>query len=343
MSDASVTGFGAIREFIEKASDAIVVFALSSGEIIIANAAAREAFGLGGKPRSLRVQDILPSMAAVSAGQASFIQKMPVGSEARHYEVKVDAALIAGERYGIAVARDETEALRVEGLLRKSLADKDTLVNDIHHRVKNNFQLLRSIISLQAASIEDEGPRLLIFDIENRIMSMASAYERLYLSPSFGLVPARGYFGDIVSSLRANYGESAPVDDIVLDCADVELPIDIALPCGLIVNELLCNCVKHAFLPGTSRERNKIAVSLSVDGAGGAEIMVSDNGSGIDEGKLVGEARTMGLILVRALSDQIKGKASWRRDGGTKAAVTFPLQAANAPKPRGGSGLSAAH
>ena len=154
---------------------------------------------------------------------------------------------------------------------------------------------------------------------------MASVHERLYESPDLTRVAAPEYFDDLVSTIRTNFSGILPSFDVSVSCDDINLALDIALPCGLIVTELVSNCFKHAFPPGREGEPPSIVVSILATGDGRGSITVADNGIGIGVEKLEGEASTVGLVLIRALAAQLRGEVSWSRLGGTIVTVDFPL------------------
>jgi hypothetical protein len=163
-------------------------------------------------------------------------------------------------------------------------------------------------------------------------MSMAGAHERLYESPDLAHIDARGYFGDIVSAIRISFGELFPTADLDFSCDDMELSLEIALPCGLIVNELLSNCLKHAFSraidgpepPAKPLVTVRIGRETGREGAMGS-ILVADNGVGIDAMKLERKGTTIGIMLVKSLVVQLKGSVLWKVEHGTRAVISFPL------------------
>jgi two-component sensor histidine kinase len=344
------------RELVERSSDAILLFSLPANRLLFANIAARRAFEIDGRDASgLGIEDIMG--AANEAGYpaclereeggiekddvcSSFIQEGSSPDGARRFEVVINEVLVAGSRYAIAVARDSTERLLMEERIRRDLLEKETMLREIHHRVKNNFQLMKSLLSLAAYSIEDEKARLPLLESENRIMSMAGAHERLYESPDLSSVDSAAYFEDIVSTVRLAFQGILPAVSMKYSSDMLFLPLEIALPCGLILNELLSNCMRHAFpreAPGRDgRPRAEAAVSISIAAAEGEAgwgvITVGDNGMGIDKPFADGESTTVGLMLIRSLVAQIKGAISWRSEEGTIATLRFPLKLATESK-----------
>jgi two-component system, sensor histidine kinase PdtaS len=341
------------RELVDRSSDAILLFSLPANRLLFANLAAREAFDIEAvSPSASGIQDLLSqaseagypdclegaglSLEACPGGScSSFIQAGSGKESGRRFEVIVNEVLVSDKLFAIAIARDSTERLLMEERIQKDLVEKETMLREIHHRVKNNFQLMKSLLALEASSIDDERARLPLLESENRIMSMAGAHERLYESPDLANVDAYGYFEDIVATIRVSFGSLFPEAEIEFSCERIALPLEIALPCGLILNELLSNCVKHAFPSGGREGRGDPLVSVSIGREAGAEgttgcIEVSDNGVGIDESKLEGEPTTVGLMLIDALVLQLKGSSSWKAEGGTTTTIRFPLSLSRA-------------
>jgi two-component sensor histidine kinase len=322
------------RQLVERSSDAILLFALPAKRLLFANIAARKAFGMDeGDENRLAIEDVMCADPAMAPGRGAFIQTGAGKEGARRFEVVVNEVSIADSRYAIAVARDQTERLLMEERIERDLVEKETMLREIHHRVKNNFQLMKSLLSLEASSIREESARIYLIEAENRIMSMAGAHERLYESPDLSKVDAAAYLEDIATAVRISFRELFPEADFTFSSEKIFLPLEIALPCGLILNELLSNSLKHAFSAsvGTANAiREKPArVSVSLRGleepAGWACLTVRDNGIGIDASKLMEEGPTVGLTLIRALAAQIAGSIEWKSDSGTEAKLCFPI------------------
>jgi PAS domain S-box-containing protein len=335
------------RELFDRSSDAIMTFAIPANTLQFANETARASFGIGCERCDLRIQDVLGSAEASgcarffesdeeTGGSLSFIEEREREGERRRYEVVANKATLPGGRsFGIAIARDATERLAMEERIRNNLVEKETMLKEIHHRVKNNFQLMESILALQAASIEDERAKLPLIDSENRILSMAFVHERLYESPDLGSVDATAYIRDLVGSIQANYEEILSGFQVSIHGERLNLPLDIILPCGLIVNELVSNSIKHAFPPKRWSGEPEIDISIGSAREGWGFIEVSDNGIGIDEDRLKSSPKSIGLLLIRTLVDQIRGRMELRGaknglaedpdEGGAAIRIEFPL------------------
>jgi len=203
-----------------------------------------------------------------------------------------------------------------ESLLR----EKTSLLQEIHHRVKNNLQMISSLLNLQARQIKDTGTRSLFRESQGRVRSIALLHESLYQSDDVGRVDMQGYVDKLVATLTRTYRQSARV---ITEIDLVHLPADLAVPCGLIVNELVTNALKHAFPHARDLGYDEIRIEMRrVDED--LELAVSDNGSGFSGAVDPTRAETMGLTLVRDLSSQLCGFADFVTANGTRCSVRFP-------------------
>lgn len=205
--------------------------------------------------------------------------------------------------------------------LKQALLEKELLLREIHHRVKNNLNIISSLLSLQSRQFDDGKLRLAFQESQNRINSIAVVHEKLYRSNHLGEVKFAGYIRQLVRNLLVTFGVNPDRIQVEVDAEDIELTVELAIPCGLIVNELVSNCLKHAF-PNEASGRIKVrmnAVSLS-----SYELSVSDNGIGLEA--TVGPRKTasLGLQIVDTLARQLGGEISaGRKDGETRFSITF--------------------
>jgi PAS domain S-box-containing protein len=239
----------------------------------------------------------------------------------------------AGEIRGVAkVLRDETERRRGEEEVQASLAEKEALLKEIHHRVKNNLQVVVSLLSLQAEQINDPTAVEMFRDTEIRVRAIASIHESLYTSEDLAEIEFGAYALTLIQDLFALYG--VPTDHIhwEMNAEDMALTITQAIPLGLILNELVVNCLKHAFSDGRD---GTIRVSLryvkellgweqTLD-EGSGELCVEDDGIGMPEGFELEQAPSMGLYLVQILTRQLRGSLRWNSGQPTRICVRFPL------------------
>jgi PAS domain S-box-containing protein len=205
--------------------------------------------------------------------------------------------------------------------LQASLQEKEVLLKEIHHRVKNNLQVVSSLLGLQHDTIQD--PRALRFfrESERRIQAMALVHETLYETSDFGRVNLALYLPMLSAQLRGAYGVTPDRVAVHLHVAEVRLPLDTAVPCGLIVSELLANCFKHAFPEGHT---GAVTLTLTRE-ADGIRLCVQDTGCGLPADLDIGHTESLGFQLVSALADQLQGTLTLARDGGTTVTLTFPF------------------
>jgi len=219
----------------------------------------------------------------------------------------------------LAAIRDISERKRVETTLRASLKEKEVLLQEIHHRVKNNLQIVSSLLNLQTEKLSDPKAIELFKESQNRVRSIALFHEKLYQSRDLGRVEIGDYIKGLANGSFATYGVNP--DDIVLavDTEDIPLGVDAAISCGLIVNELISNALKHAF---PDRRRGHVAVTLR---SAGSQVVleVADDGVGFPAGLDIRSPSTLGLKLVAIFTEQVGGTMDLTREGGTRFSLRF--------------------
>ena len=216
--------------------------------------------------------------------------------------------------------------VEAEKKITASLREKEVLLKEIHHRVKNNLQIISSLLSLQAGQIED-GQVHEMFDVsQSRVRTMALLHEKLYQSGDLARVDFAEYIKSLVGFLFRSYGSQARGVTPQLDIADLHLGLDTAIPCGLVINELVSNALKHAF---TDRSGGEIRVALHTDEERLILLEISDNGGGFPEDVDFRNTESLGLQLVVTLADQLGGEIDLDRSEGTTFRLTFrPIEAA---------------
>jgi len=215
---------------------------------------------------------------------------------------------------------DITGRKQYEDTLRQSLAEKEILLKEVHHRVKNNMQVIMSLLELNALRAANEYERSRYAEMQGRVMTMALIHEKLYQSQVSGLIGAEDYFSDLlknVVSASVNQGTTCSVQapGIVLD-------IDRAIPCGLIINELATNSLKYAFKEPTGSE---IHLTLAAGSDGICVLDFFDNGRGIPVSYDFSKSETLGIRLTHMLVRQLKGTITFANRDGTHYCIRFPL------------------
>ncbi len=224
-----------------------------------------------------------------------------------------------GDGEVLALMRDITERKRREEEVRESLREKEVLLREIHHRVKNNLQVILSLISLQSMQSDSERQRGVFDDIKNRIRAMSLAHETLYKSDNLAHINLGSYLSSLTEHLKNTYFPVGGPVEILYEVQDVFIDIDRAIPVGLIVNELLTNAIKYAFKDGRSG-------TIRIECARQDELFrlaVSDNGIGLPAGVDPLKTETLGLRIVNALATQLRGRISVSGNGGTSIEIVF--------------------
>ncbi len=220
------------------------------------------------------------------------------------------------------VAHDVTNKKQYEKEITDSLKEKEILLKEIHHRVKNNLQVISSILSLQCSYISDEGTLEVLQESRNRIRSMAIIHENLYQTTNFSSIDFAGYIKNLVTNLRALYYNKHTQVVINYELDEVDLILDQAVPCGLIMNELITNALKYAVEPD---RLTIITISVKVEG-NTIFIRVSDNGKGMPEGMIIENNDSLGLQLVQTLVEQLDGHLEYNSESGTHFLIKFEKQ-----------------
>jgi len=215
--------------------------------------------------------------------------------------------------------RDVTERKKTEEIIKASLAEKELLLKEVHHRVKNNMQVISSLLKLGAASIKNKEDALVFKDSQAQIKSMALVYNKLYQAEDLAHIDFREYVRELVSGLVHSYKAVSGKVTTSVEGGDVSLGVDQAIPCGLVINELITNSLKYAFPKGRGGEI-RVSLGKSEDEV---ELAVSDDGVGIPASLDLANSKTLGLHLVGNLVEQLGGKIELDRTAGTRFRITF--------------------
>jgi PAS domain S-box-containing protein len=217
--------------------------------------------------------------------------------------------------------QDTTERLNAETFLKNSITEKEILLREIHHRVKNNLQTISSLLDLQAESITEPKSLEAFRSSQSRIRSMALIHERLYKSENLSKIKAREYIDNLIEYLEGTYHSPTWNIEISSEIENLFLNLDVAIPCGLIVNELVSNSIKYAF---PDDQNGKIIVSLKPDNSDNLKLIIKDNGIGIPLAMNTLYSQSLGLELVQLLVKQLKGKIEIDGTTGTEVKIVFP-------------------
>jgi PAS domain S-box-containing protein len=237
-----------------------------------------------------------------------------------------------GERLIFLSCYDLTELRRAEEYLRASLEEKEVLLKEIHHRVKNNMQVISSLVSLQADQTQNPALREVLRDVTHRVRSMALVHEKLYQSADLAQIDFAEYTRSLLSYLWRAHGTLAANVRLTVDLQPVPLPVSTAVPCGLILNELAGNALRHAFRKreadvetagSRNSDRPEVKVTLGAAPEGRVCLSVRDNGTGLPAGFDWRQTKTLGLRLVQILAGQVHATVEVASGEGTGFVVTF--------------------
>jgi len=227
--------------------------------------------------------------------------------------------------------REKTEAANrelreAEEQIKRSLGEKVVLLKEVHHRVKNNLQIISSLLNLQMPYIKDPQAIELFKESQNRVISMALIHEKLYQSESLARIDLAGYIQSLTDNLFRSYGATRRAVRLKIDVVDIALDIDTVIPCALIINELVSNALKHAFPDAWNQAGGigEIRIDLHRDAGHRFMLTVTDNGVGLPRGFDAQQCESLGLKLVGVLVKQLRGILQIEQgDGGAGFTITF--------------------
>jgi two-component sensor histidine kinase len=226
------------------------------------------------------------------------------------------------DRKVLVCAQDITEQKRTQRALESALAEKTILLKEIHHRVKNNLAVVSSLLSMKADAVTNPTAKQALVQSQQRVYSMALIHEHLYGNERLDRINFAEYATQLVRRLHAAVATEPERIAIELDLDPVELAIEQAVPCGLILNELLTNAFKYAFL---GRDRGRILVSFRESAAGIHELSVADDGVGIPADRVdTTNGNSLGLRIVEVLAQQLDGTLQHEPHSGTRVVLRFP-------------------
>lgn len=323
------------RLVVEAAPNAMVMVN-QAGKIVLINSQAEKLFGyrreeLMGQSIELLVPG--PMRAKHPDYRSGFLanpRARPMGAGRDLYGLRKNGSTVAVEiglnplatnqgTFILASIIDITERKRAEEQIQTSLGEKDVLLKEIHHRVKNNLQVISSMLNLQARYIKDQKALEMFKESQNRVRSIALVHEKLYQSKELSRLDFTDHVRSLVSHLFRSYGVHSDRIVLRIHVEDVYLGIDTAIPCGLIINELVSNSLKYAFPQG----KGEISIDLRRQHDNCYMLVVRDNGVGLPKGLDFRNTETLGLQLVNTLTDHLGGSIELGSGAGTEFKVTF--------------------
>jgi two-component sensor histidine kinase len=210
----------------------------------------------------------------------------------------------------------------MEAQIKASLREKEVLLKEIHHRVKNNLQTIVSLLNLQAGYSKDKLAVEVFKNSQERVRAMALIHERLYESRDLSQIDFQGYIHSLVAHLFESYSLKPDYVQLKMQVEDVALDIDTAIPLGLLINELVSNALKHAF-PNDRKGDLRVSLGESEDEAYDYTLIVEDNGVGFPGGADFQDSQTLGMVLISSLVKKLKGIMDLDRKNGTRFAIKF--------------------
>ncbi|HKG15314.1 MAG TPA: histidine kinase dimerization/phosphoacceptor domain -containing protein [Pyrinomonadaceae bacterium] len=328
----AVTEQAKFEAVVETAGDGIIT-ADESGRVETFNAAAERMFGYtadeitgGGVPVLLsadaRAEGARPGVVRLdeSIGSRREAEGRRKDGSSFPVELNVGEVNFGERRIFTLILRDITERKREEEKIRASLREKEILLKEIHHRVKNNLQIISSLLNLQSAHIRDPRALEVFKEGQGRVRSMALIHEKLYQSDDLARVDFSEYIKNLAAYLFRSYEVNAGAVRLGVEAEDVLLGVDTAIPCGLIINELVSNSLKHAFPDGKG---GSIKITLRPEGRERLKLCVSDDGVGLPDGFDVRATPSLGLQLVNTLARQLGGEVLVGDREGAEFGITF--------------------
>jgi two-component sensor histidine kinase len=217
---------------------------------------------------------------------------------------------------------DISDLKQAEEQIKASLKEKEILLKEIHHRVKNNLQIVSSLLNLQSRNEKDQKIRDIFSESINRVKTMANIHSLLYQSKDYARIDFTRFVRELATQMHLSYDPNREFAVINTRVTNVFLDISMAIPCGLIINELMSNAMKYAFPPG---RRGEINITMYREN-GHVRLTVSDNGVGFPEEINFRETESLGLQLVNDLVEQLDGAIELNKDTGTEFRITFKTE-----------------
>jgi PAS domain S-box-containing protein len=330
------------RRLFESARDGILILDEASGKIIDVNPYMSELLGFD-RSHFLEKElweiglfkDIAANRAAIKKLRAEGYLRydhLPLETNDKQ-SVEVEVVSNSYEAGGRVVIqcniRDCSARVQLEKAVRASLQEKEVLLKEVHHRVKNNLQVISSLLHLQSQHAADQRSVRLFQESQDRVRSMALVHERLYHSKDLSQVDFTTYIENLAAHLFSSHQVDSDSIHLTVDAQGVTLPIEAAVPCGLLLNELISNCLKHAY---RGRDRGRIQVTLRAVEGSEVLLAVSDDGVGFPPGVEPQAGASFGMQLIADLVEQLHGTIRISRETGTSIRILFPVRRAASTK-----------
>ncbi|MBW4521054.1 MAG: PAS domain S-box protein [Scytolyngbya sp. HA4215-MV1] len=263
--------------------------------------------------------------AVLQRGEATY-QVHNVKKDGTPFWCEATTSVFEHAEYGtvlVAVQQDITERKQAEERIQASLKEKEVLLKEIHHRVKNNLQIIDSLLQMQVRRIQEPQISAILKDSQNRVASIALVHEKLYGSEDLANIDLAQYIPDLAFHLFSSYKIYSSQIRLKTKVDSISLEVSTVISCGLIINELVSNALKYAFLPNQSGE---VAVELHAEPDNILKLVVRDNGRGLPAGFHLESTPSLGLTLVQGLVDQLNGTLELTSTEGTEFKITFPFR-----------------
>jgi two-component sensor histidine kinase len=246
------------------------------------------------------------------------------GTSKGNTETREGDVYIEGELQSWNITEDSTDRKRIENQLKESLREKELLLKEVHHRVKNNMQVISSLLNLQSRYVKGKRNIAIFNESQNRIKSMALVHEKLYQSKDLTTIDLNDYLESLADGLLTFYKPTARNISCEIEADSVTIGSDTAVPFGLIINELLSNSLKHAFSEHKNGAIKIIFRIISIKEDIEYELIVSDNGIGLPEDLDIRKTKSLGLQLITSLAEhQLQGRLELNRNNGTEFRFRF--------------------
>ena len=317
------------RTLFENNLDAVFM-TRPDGSIIDANPAACDMLGWSeqefleiGRSSILDPEDPKFSIAfeeREKTGRVAAKELTAIRKSGERFPVEVDSVILLGDpARSFLICRDISDRKKAEEELKSSLAEKEVLLKEIHHRVKNNMQVISSLVSLQTSVTEDTATQDILQDIAHRVRSMAMIHEKIYQTADLANLDFADYTRSLLNYLWGSHATEVSGTKLITDLESVYFTVNIAVPCGLILNELVSNALKHAF---KGRDSGEVIVTLRKSGRH-IILRVRDSGIGLPPALDWRQAGSLGLRLIQMLAKQLHATVEVTRDEGTEFSIEF--------------------